>query len=162
MHAFVSSWNPVPLLIYEGPPGKDANAFDGFYSWIGTGSNASAPDGSDWGEQALSDFYQTMRDKYPDKIIVGGAWPQFNDSKASWGLNRHIAARCGQTFNDTFNFWRKDFPSDDPIPFMMIETWNDYEEGSAIERGIPTCGSATETNSASKPGASDASQDSAK
>ena len=153
VRAFVSSWSPVPLLIYEGPPGKDADSFDGFYAWIGTGSKGSAPDGSNWGEQALGNFYQTMRDKYPDKIIVGGAWAEFNDSKASWGLNRHIAARCGQTFKDTYNFWRKDFPADDPIPFMMIETWNDYEEGSAIERGIPTCGSATETNIAAKPNA---------
>ena len=63
----------------------------------------------------------------------------FDDSKASWGLNRHISARCGQTFTDTFNFWRKEFPADDPIPFVMIETWNDYEEGTAIEHGIPTC-----------------------
>jgi hypothetical protein len=23
----------------------------------------------------------------------------------------------------------------------MIETWNDYEEGTAIEKGLPTCGS---------------------
>ena len=83
-----------------------------------------------------------MRDKYPDKIIVGGAWAVFDDSKASWGLNRHISARCGQTFSDTFNYWRRDFSPDDPIPFMLIETWNDYEEGTAIERGIPSCGAA--------------------
>jgi hypothetical protein len=143
----VSSWKPAPILIYEAPPGPDANAFDGFYAWVDPGVKGWAPDGSNWGEQPLSDFYQTMRDKYPGKIIVGGAWAQFNDTKASWGLNRHIAARCGQTFNDTFNFWRKEFPADDPIPFMMIATWNDYEEGTAIERGIPTCSIAPKTSS---------------
>jgi hypothetical protein len=137
----VEKWNPAPLLIYENLPGKNAGAFDGFYAWIGPGPKGWAADGSNWGEQYLSDFYQTMRDKYPDKIIVGGAWAVFDDSKASWGLNRHISARCGQTFSDTFNYWRKDFPADDPIPFMLIETWNDYEEGTAIERGIPSCGS---------------------
>ena len=88
-----------------------------------------------------------MRDKFPDKMIVGGAWAAFNDSKASWGLSRRIGARCGQTFNATFNFWRTEFPADDPIPFVMIETWNDYEEGTAIERGIPSCSSAPQTNS---------------
>ena len=139
VRAFVSSWNPAPFLIDEGPPGPDANAFDGFYPWFYIGSKGWAPDGANWGEQSLGSFYQTMRDKYPDKIIVGGAWAEFNDDKASWGLNRHIAARCGQTYTDTFNFWRRDFPADDPIPFMMVETWNDYEEGSAIERGIPSC-----------------------
>jgi hypothetical protein len=53
--------------------------------------------------------------------------------------NRHIAARCGQTFADTSNLWRKYFSPDDPPPFIMIETWNDHEEGTAIEDGIPAC-----------------------
>lgn len=133
----VSKWNPAPFLIYENLPGQDASAFDGFYAWV---APVQGGDGSNWGEQYLSNFYETMRNKYADKIIVGGAWASFNDNKASWGLNRHIAARCGQTYSDTLNFWRKEFAADDPIPFLMIETWNDYEEGTAIEQGIPTCG----------------------
>ncbi len=145
VRALVNKWNPAPLLIYENLPGQDANAFDGFYAWVNPGDKGWAADGGNWGEQYLSDFYQTMQSKYPDKIIVGGAWASFDDSKASWGLNRHISGRCGETFKDTFNLWRKEFPTGDPIPFVMIETWNDYEEGTAIERGIPSCGS-PETN----------------
>jgi hypothetical protein len=137
----VGKWKPAPLLIQENLPGKDADAFDGFYAWINPGEKGWSADGGNWGDQYLSDFYQTMRTKHPDKIIVGGAWGTFDDSKAKWGLNRHIAARCGQTFADTFSFWRREFPADDPIPFVMLETWNDYEEGTALERGIPSCGS---------------------
>jgi hypothetical protein len=117
-------------------PGQYADAIDGFYPWI----QGWSADGANWGEQYLSQFYQTMVSKHPDKLIVGGAWSSFDDSKASWGLNRRISARCGQTFQDTFNFWRKYFPADQPVPFVLIETWNDYEEGSAVEHGIPTCG----------------------
>jgi hypothetical protein len=142
VRAVVDQWNPAPLLIYEHAPGPYASAFDGNYAWISPGDKGWAQDGSNWGEQYLQSFYETMRDKYPDKVIVGGAWASFNDSKASWGLNRHISARCGQTYNDTLDFWRKEFPSSEPIPFLMIETWNDYEEGTAIERGIPTCDTA--------------------
>ena len=40
---------------------------------------------------------------------------------------------------------------------MMIETWNDHEEGTAIEDGIPTCGEEAQghslTPSAAKPSA---------
>ncbi|MHB1936579.1 MAG: glycoside hydrolase family 71/99 protein [Acidobacteriaceae bacterium] len=140
VRAVVNKWKPAPLLIGLTPPGQYADAFDGFYAWINPGPQGWAADGSHWGEQYLSNFYETMRSKYADKIIVGGAWSQFNDSKASWSLNRHMSARCGQTYQDTFNFWRKYFPADEPIPFVMLETWNDYEEGSAIEPGIPTCG----------------------
>ena len=140
VRAVVNTWDPAPLLIQENLPGQYANAFDGFYAWVNPGDKGWAPDGSDWGEQYLSRFYETMKTKHPDKMIVGGAWSTFDDSKASWGLNRHIAARCGQTFQDTFNFWRKEFPPDQVPPFILLDTWNDYEEGTAIERGIDTCG----------------------
>lgn len=154
VRALVNKWNPAPLLIQENLPGADASAFDGFYAWINPGVKGWSADGSNWGEEYLSHFYSTMRSKYPDKIIVGGAWASFNDSKASWSLNRRISARCGQTFTDTFNFWHREIPADQPIPFLMIETWNDYEEGTAIERGAPDCGSghqAAPLNTAANP-----------
>jgi hypothetical protein len=136
----VNRWNPAPLLIDENLPGPDAGAFDGYYAWISPGAQGWAANGSNWGDQYLTDFYQTMKTRYADKIIVGGTWAVFNDAKASWGLNRQISARCGQTYTDTFNFWRKEFPPDQTIPFLLVETWNDYEEGSAVEPGIPSCG----------------------
>jgi len=139
VRSVVNQWNPAPLLIQENIPAKYVNDFDGFYAWVGLGGTGWSADGSNWGEQRLDDFYRTMGTKYPDKIVVGGAWAKFDDSKASWGLNRHIAARCGQTWRDTFNFWRRVFPNDPP-PFLLVETWNDHEEGTAIEDGIPSCG----------------------
>jgi hypothetical protein len=147
VRALVSQWKPAPLLIQENLPGRDADAFDGFYAWVNPGQKGWSKDGSDWGEQYLSDFYETMKTKYADKIIVGGAWAEFDDSKASWSLDRHMSARCGQTFKDTFNFWRKEFPPSEPIPFVMVETWNDYEEGTAVEHGIPSCGASPDENS---------------
>lgn len=136
----VNHWSNPPLLITENLPGGYADALDGFYAWINPGPKGWSANGSNWGGQYLSHFYETMVSKYPDKIIVGGAWAEFNDSKASWSLNRHISARCGETYQDTFNFWKKYVPASEPIPFILVETWNDYEEGSAVERGIPGCG----------------------
>jgi hypothetical protein len=145
-------------LVYENLPGAHAEAFDGFYAWISPGEKGWAADGSNWGEEYLSDFYETMRTKYADKIVVGGEWASFDDGKASWGLNRHISSRCGQTFADTSNLWHKYFSADNLLPFVMIETWNDHEEGTAIEDGIPTCGSGskedTVTSGAGKPAVS--------
>jgi hypothetical protein len=141
VRARVNKWDSPPLLIDENLPSKYADAFDGFYAWISPGEKGWTADGSNWGEQYLNEFYQTMQTKYSDKIIVGGAWAGFDDGKASWGLNRHISARCGQTYTETFNLWRKYFLPGNPLPFVMIETWNDHEEGTAVEDGIPTCGS---------------------
>jgi hypothetical protein len=155
VRALVNKWSPAPLLIEENLPGEYADAFDGFYAWISPGEKGWAADGSNWGEQYLSEFYRTMQSKYSDKIVVGGAWASFDDSKASWGLNRHISGRCGQTFADTLNFWHRVFPPDEPPPFVMIETWNDHEEGSAVEGGVPTCGTGAPVHSpVSSPGAS--------
>ena len=144
VRALVNTWNPVPFLINENLPGKYAADFDGYYAWISPGDAGWAPDGSHWGKEYLTHFYQTMRDTYSDKIIIGGAWASFDDNKASWGLNRHISPRCGQTFTDTFSLWRSEFPKNDPIPFLIVETWNDWEEGTAVEKGIPSCQSEPE------------------
>ena len=143
VRTLVNKWSVPPLLIEENLPGDHAEAFDGFYPWVQPGEKGWAADGSNWGEQYLSNFYETMHSKYADKIIVGGVWASFDDSKASWSLNRHIAARCGQTYADTSNLWHKYFSVDDLLPFVMIETWNDHEEGTAIEDGIPSCGAGT-------------------
>ncbi|HEV2276960.1 MAG TPA: hypothetical protein VGS02_02220 [Acidobacteriaceae bacterium] len=135
----LDKWSPAPFLIQENLPHKYADAFEGDYAWINPGPDGWAPDGSHWGKGYLADFYSTMVKKYPDKIIVGGAWSQFGDVKASWSLNRHISPRCGQTLRDTFNLWRNYFPAKQTMPFLLIETWNDYEEGTALEPGIPAC-----------------------
>ena len=63
------------------------------------------------GAKSISPIYQTMKLKYPDKVIVGGAWSTFDD-RSFVGMNRHISGRCGQTFKQTFDYWRKFFSPD--------------------------------------------------
>jgi hypothetical protein len=140
VHAATDKWNPPPLLIYEDQYSPFAATFDGFYAWVNPGKKGWAADGSNWGEDYLSEFYRKMQSKYPDKIAVGAAWAGFDDSKASWSLDRHISQRCGETFADTLKLWRQYYPADRPLPFLLIATWNDYEEGTAIERGLAKCG----------------------
>jgi hypothetical protein len=135
------SWEAAPLMIYKDvPPENYANDFAGSYAWVQPGPGGWLPDGSNWGERYLESFYKTM-DKHPDKIAVGGAWPGFDDSAAKWGLNRHIQSACGKTFDSTLTLYQKYYDGSKPLPFMLIETWNDYEEGTAIERRTATdCG----------------------
>jgi hypothetical protein len=136
----VNQWESPPIMLYEDdPPPQYAKAFDGEYAWVYPGAKGWTADGQAWGEDYLSDFYKKMR-KRPDEVTVGGIWPGFNDVKASWSLNRHIDARCGKTFEDTLRVFEENDEPSHPIPFVLIATWNDYEEGTAIERGIPHCG----------------------
>lgn len=138
VRAEVDKWDKPPLLIDEFPPGADAAAMDGYYPWVSPGEKGWAADGSNWGQQYLDGFYATMQQKYPEKIALGGAWALFDDGKAAWGLNRHIAPRCGQTLADTLGVWKK-YSATYYMPFLLVGTWNDYEEGTAIEPGIPGC-----------------------
>ncbi len=136
----VNGWENPPLLIYKDePPAQYASAFDGFYAWVHPGPKGWSPDGSEWGEQYLETFYQKMKNKFPDKLLVGTVWPGFNDTKASWSLNRHMDRRCGKTFEDTLRLFRRHDDGSHPIPFLMIATWNDYEEGTEIETGVANC-----------------------
>lgn len=142
VRAVTKGWDDPPLLLYKDPNAKYANDFDGFYAWVSPGKEGWKPDGSNWGREYLEHFYVTMNNQYPDKLVVGGAWPGFNDSRASWSQNRKMDPRCGRTFEESLRIFRRYYPPDHPLPFLMIDTWNDYEEGTAIEQGGPRCGTA--------------------
>ncbi len=131
----VNRWDERPILIYKDPNRKWAGAFDGFFAWVQPGKGGWQRDGSNWGQQYLDDFYSTMTRSYPQKLAVGAAWPGFNDTRASWSLNRHMDPRCGRTLEDSLQMFRRYYDASRPLPFLMIETWNDYEEGTNVEGG---------------------------
>ncbi len=134
-----STWESPPVLIYKDQPAAQyADDFAGSYAWVQPGPGGWAADGSNWGEAYLENFYKTMQNKHPDKLAVGGAWPGFDDSAAKWGLNRHMQSACGKTLDETLNFYQRFYDNAKPLPFLMIETWNDYEEGTAVERRTAT------------------------
>jgi hypothetical protein len=124
------------VLLYKDISSRWAGDFDGFYAWVEPGSGGWKSNGSNWGESYLRDFYSRMKTDYPDKIAVGAAWPGFNDARASWTQHRFMNARCGKTFDDTLHLYRRYYNDKDPLPYLLIVTWNDYEEGTAIERGV--------------------------
>ncbi|HWR35458.1 MAG TPA: endo-1,3-alpha-glucanase family glycosylhydrolase [Clostridia bacterium] len=147
-----NSWEDPPLLIYKDFDQRYAGAFDGYYAWVHPGRKGWSPDGSNWGRDYLEDFYTTMNSKYADKLAVGAAWPGFNDSRASWSRNRRIDSRCGRTFEDSLRVFRRYYTGSRPLAFLMIVTWNDYEEGTAIERGYTNCKDANDSSVAKKGG----------
>jgi hypothetical protein len=132
------SWPDPPLLIYKDQNARYPNAFDGFYAWVHPGKDGWARDGSHDGQDYLEAFYRRMKQDHPDKIAVGAVWPGFDDTHASWTLNRHMAYRCGKTFEDTLRVFRH-YSNASPVPFLLVVTWNDYEEGTDIERSIGHC-----------------------
>ncbi|MEO8725571.1 MAG: endo-1,3-alpha-glucanase family glycosylhydrolase [Acidobacteriaceae bacterium] len=132
----MQGWDRQPVLIYKDANARVANQMDGFYAWVSPGQAGWTPDGSNWGRDYLDHFYATMTQQYPNKIAVGAAWPGFDDSRASWTQNRKMNSRCGKTMEDSLRVFRRYYDNDRPLPFLMVDTWNDYEEGTAIEGGL--------------------------
>jgi hypothetical protein len=136
------AWNTVRTglgtqvtLIDKGPTCDDQscidrdNIFDGFYAWV---QSTWSADGKDWGEDYLKWFYWKMTSGiYANKIKVGGVWPGFDDALASWSLNRFISRLNGHVYKKTMALAQQN-----NAPFILIETWNDFEEGTDIEFGV--------------------------
>ena len=70
---------------------------------------------------------------------MGAAYKGFNDTLASWGSDRIMQQQCGQTWLETFTNANSIYSSQTQLPYFQLVTWNDYEEGTAIERGVPHC-----------------------
>lgn len=77
---------------------------------------------------------------HPSQITVGAIWKGFDDNNASWSGNRVVAQQCGQVLLKTAAEISKYFGGSNPqIPYVQVVTWNDYEEGTAVEDGIDNC-----------------------
>ncbi|HEY8669882.1 MAG TPA: hypothetical protein VIL63_03505, partial [Terriglobales bacterium] len=73
-------------------------------------------------------------------LTVGALYKGFDDNNASWSGNRVVAEQCGQVLLKTANEISKYYGGSKPqIPYVQVMTWNDYEEGTAVEDGIDNC-----------------------
>jgi hypothetical protein len=87
----------------------------------------------------LDNFYSAGL-AHPSQLTIGALWKGFDDNNASWGRNRVIAQQCGQVLLNTANEISKYFGGSNPqLPYVQVVTWNDYEEGTAVEDGIDNC-----------------------
>ena len=123
-----------PLLIFQGPDGLTRKLSDGGFSWVLINMNNPFDP-----ELAAQDTFYQAAQKAPGRLVFGSAYKGFNDTLATWGTNRVIQQECGQTWLQTLGEAGKFYSSTNQLPAMQIATWNDYEEGTAIESGIDNC-----------------------
>jgi len=120
-----------PMFLFQHSRGFSHAESAGAYSWdIATSS--------DFGMSYLTSFYKTGMASQGDQTW-GASYKGFNDKLASWGLNRIMDQRCGQTWLQTFAKINSLYNSTNQLGAMQLVTWNDYEEGTEIESGIDNC-----------------------
>lgn len=122
-----------------------ANAYDGGrYGWVQPAAYGSTQQFW-WGANNSSspvylDSFYSAGLSHPSQLTIGALYKGFDDFEASWSGNRVIAQQCGQVLLNTANEMSKYYGGAKPqIPYLQVITWNDYEEGTAVEDGIDNC-----------------------
>jgi len=122
-----------PIFIIKDASGFTMAGADGAYSWVTDSFN-----NSNWGQNYLDYFYKTGAAN-ASRQIFGSTKKGFNDTKASWSANRIVPQNCGQTWLNTFAEIGKYYSASGQLENLQLVTWNDYEEGTALEMGIDNC-----------------------
>ena len=121
-----------PLFVFRNTGAFDNPDSEGAFGWI-------APEIANPGDpealRYLEHFYSRAQ-RSPEKFVMGSVYKGFDDSRASWGKGRRIPENCGQTWLDTFAEINRFYSAGRQLPAVLIVTWNDYEEGTAIEAGV--------------------------
>jgi hypothetical protein len=127
-----------PIFIFENGAGYTLSYSDGAFGWA---NGFTGDKSTNWGQAYLADFY--TRALSSSKMTFGATWKGFNDSIASWGSGRVLGQQCGQSWLNTFNELNKHYSSGKQLQSLQLVTWNDYEEGTALEVGVENCVSVT-------------------
>ena len=123
----------------------------GSFGWI----DLASLDPTNWAQSYLTNFYNTGK-RFPSLHTVGSVYKGFNDSVGFGNFNyRVINQDCGKTWLNTFRIINGGPDPDDPqnplkvlpslysaanqLESVQTNTWNDNEEGSALEVGIDNC-----------------------
>ena len=131
-------WNAVaaatpgnPIFLFQNNSGFTHVQTGGSYSWV-------MPSDSNNGLDYLGSFYSTGMN-YATETTVGATYKGFNDTLASWTMNRIMPQQCGQVWLSTFAKINSMYNSTKQLPMLQLVTWDDYEEGTEIETGIDNC-----------------------
>jgi hypothetical protein len=123
-----------PILVFINSGGFHHPDSGGAFSW--EGFKGTTDEGLDY----LDNFYKAAQQEGQGKVVIGDAYPGFDDRLASWGKGKIADRRCGQTWLDSVNeSLQYQKLTGNALPFLQVVTWNDYEEGTAVEPGIDNC-----------------------
>jgi hypothetical protein len=139
---------------------------DGGFTWVSPSNAGTAADQNNWGSKTQLDNELSTESSALASGVTGanglpityfaGVWKGFDDRMANWSPSwvngapvpapvsagnypRDTSQRCGTNWLDTFAETGHYFNTSNQAPFLMISTWDDYEEGSEVETGIDNC-----------------------
>lgn len=141
------------MLEPNGFAGESPPQAAGEYAWV----NPADGTADDSGFADLTSFFSHAMNE-PSSLIWSAVYKGFDDGLASWGSNRVIDQQCGRVWLETFRhtgtfggssgyMGSLDYAAaGGRLDAIMVDTWDDYEEGSEIETGIDDCLSVLEVS----------------
>lgn len=107
-----------------------------FYPWVQPGREWDE-DGLNWGDEYLKYFYSRVNEFQKEyDFVSGGVWAGFDDrDNTFWGGNRLISRQDGKVYDDTWDYIHG-YDGRLPMEYVVIETWNDWNEGTEIEPSL--------------------------
>src|SRR5436305_3805572 len=126
--------NGNPMLLFRNSGGFAHAQSDGSFAWVSPGDSTDP-----YGLAYLDRFYTAATSTADLPLLdMGGAWKGFDGAHNSWN-NSQMAQRCGRTWLDTWAKPAAYYSTSQQLPYLLVSTWNDYEEGTEIETGIDNC-----------------------
>jgi hypothetical protein len=124
-----------PIFVHRNSGAFEYPGSEGGFAWIGFSNEPRN------GMEYLNRFYRKYFEASGHKRVqvFGAAYKGFDDSAASWGKQKYLDQRCGQTWLDSFAEPSAFFSRNKQLDSLQIVTWNDYEEGTEVETGIDDC-----------------------
>jgi PKD domain len=158
--AYVNSVLPQvgnPITLFRNTGGFTTNMTSGGgYCWIGH-DGTPFDTNFDTGVSYMNSYYTTAKNTYASKINMGCADGAFNNRDASWACGSYpncaktggsptdagdfkmTSHNCGVTMLTTIQAANAFYNASFQLPYLTLNTYNDYEEGSAFEPGINNC-----------------------
>ncbi len=150
--------NGNPLFVFRNAGGFSHPQSDSGYAWQNhyqnkshcTGADGVHDSGDTYGLCYLDDFYEESL-LFPSKKAWGAGWRGTDNTAAPWGSGQDTPLRCGQAWlytmkeanfdaaNGQYGTSGSYYSMSRQLPYLQVVTWNDYDEGTAMEDGIDNC-----------------------
>ncbi len=120
-----------PQLVWNQVETDALGYVSSFFPWVQPGGTWN---GVNWGQEYLDWFYPEVNN-YTSQLefATGGVWAGFDDrDNHCWGGTRWIDRQNGTVYNNTWKYINN-YTGVLPVFCAVIETWNDWNEGTQIE-----------------------------
>ncbi|MBN2355052.1 T9SS type A sorting domain-containing protein, partial [candidate division KSB1 bacterium] len=104
-----------------------AEYVDGFYPWVQATNGNWDPNGMEWGEGYLQQYYNLVPPLHPSHFI-GAVWPGYDDREWIFGQNHYIDRQDTLVYTWT---WEDAFVYQPD--WLLVESWNTFERSTHIE-----------------------------